>query len=586
GIYCVAKFKTVANDYAFTPPTGITKLDYLVVGGGGGGASGGGGAGGFLAANDFTVAAATPIAIAVGGGGAGGTGGNFGGATTSSNGDNSSFGSIIATGGGGGGAQGYVTSLTGASGGGSRFDCTNSGCGNGRAGLGIAGQGNNGGYSTYNSYGAGGGGGGAGGAGFNTVRTYVGANGGIGLQSDITGTPTYYAGGGGGGINNNHNQYVAFDGINSVTFNGNTPTTTGGGQGGLGGGGRGSSFGFSGGTRGQYANATAGEANTGGGGTDPEDIGAGAGGSGVVIVRWVSNVNLKTVTFKSNLPTGSTTTTQTVAAGVAANLNINTFTRNGYVFMGWNTAADGTGTSYIDEGSITTSTDATLYAKWEAGVTHTVTFDANTGTGTMSTQTAGTSTTLNPNTFSKASATFDGWNTRADGTGFAYPEGAIYSFDSDITMFAQWRAVVATYRVTFYGNGADSGTTASQSASTSTALNLNGFVRAGYNFLGWNSTYNAGTAQYLDGQAYAFNADASLYAIWVAQASNNITFDKNDVNATGTTATQTASSSTQLSANGFTNSGYTFRGWNTAANGSGTSYRANYVYSFATGLTL
>ena len=72
-IYCVAKFKTVANDYTFTPPVGITKLDYLVVGGGGGGASGGGGAGGFLTANDYAVTAATPITIAIGAGGTGGT---------------------------------------------------------------------------------------------------------------------------------------------------------------------------------------------------------------------------------------------------------------------------------------------------------------------------------------------------------------------------------------------------------------------------------------------------------------------------------------------------------------------------------
>jgi uncharacterized repeat protein (TIGR02543 family) len=153
-------------------------------------------------------------------------------------------------------------------------------------------------------------------------------------------------------------------------------------------------------------------------------------------------------------------------------------------------------------------------------------------------------------------------------------------------MYAQWRAVVATFKVTFYGNGADGGATASQSASTTTPLNLNGFTRTGFNFLGWNTAYNAGSAQYVDGQNYAFTSDVSLYAQWVAQANNNITFDKNSVTATGSTATQTASSSTQLSANGFTNNGYTFRNWNTAANGSGTTYQANYVYSFATGLTL
>jgi hypothetical protein len=119
GIYCVAKFKTVANDYTFTPPTGITKVDYLVVGGGGGGASGGGGAGGFLTANDFTVAPATPISITVGGGGAGGNGGSAQGGVSGGVGGNSVFASITAYGGGGGGSQAANTQ-NGASGGGSR----------------------------------------------------------------------------------------------------------------------------------------------------------------------------------------------------------------------------------------------------------------------------------------------------------------------------------------------------------------------------------------------------------------------------------------------------------------------------------
>ena len=73
-IYCVAKFKTVANDYSFTVPAGITKVDYLVVGGGGGGASGGGGAGGVLMSNDYSVTPGASIAIAVGAGGVGGVG--------------------------------------------------------------------------------------------------------------------------------------------------------------------------------------------------------------------------------------------------------------------------------------------------------------------------------------------------------------------------------------------------------------------------------------------------------------------------------------------------------------------------------
>ncbi len=589
-VYCVAQFKAV-DSYSFTVPAGITKVDYLVVGAGGGGASGGGGGGGVLQGTDYSVTPGASIAISVGAGGAGGNGGSAQSGVHGGKGGSSTFAAITALGGGGGSSNATNSAAiqNGASGGGSRYDCVSAACGGGIAGNGTAGQGNNGGYSTYNSYGAGGGGGGAGGAGFNTTRTYIGGRGGDGLPSTITGSTVYYGGGGGGGINNNHNQYVGVDANGNLTFNNTTPVTTGGGQGGLGGGGTGSSWGRSGGVAGQYANAQAGAANTGGGGggTDPEDINAGAGGSGTVIVRWVATTSLKTVTFNSNTGT-PITSTQLVGESVSTKLNANTFTRAGFFFAGWNTAADRSGTPYADEDSISTASDVTLYAVWMTGVNHTVTFNANalSGiTGTMATQTAGTTVALDPNGFSRSGYTFDSWNTAANGSGFKYTDGAVYSFSEDVTLYAQWTAIVATYRATFYGNGAESGSTATQVASTTTALNLNGFTRAGYNFLGWNTNYAAGTAQYLDGQNYAFTGDINLYAIWVAQASNAITYDGNLADS-GTMANTVASSNTQIRANAFVRDGYTFRGWNTAANGSGTSYLSNYVYSFATSKTL
>ena len=583
GIYCVAKFKTVGSDYSFTVPSGISKLDYLVVAGGGGGGSGGGGGGGVLQQNDFSVVGGTSISVTVGRGGTGGSGGR-GTVIAATKGADSKFGAITAKGGGAGGTENVNGNVDGGSGGGSRFDCTVSTCGSGPAGSGVTGQGNNGGYSTYNSYGAGGGGGGAGGAGFNTTRTYIGGNGGIGLASEITGSSVYYGGGGGGGINNNHGQYVGVDAGGNLVFNGQTPLTTGGGQGGLGGGGYGSSYG-AGGASGK-ANAADGAPNTGGGGggTDPEDIDAGDGGSGVVIARWVSNTNLKTITFNSNT-TSATTVTQNVAAGVASALSPNTFTRTGYVFSGWTELANGTGTVYDDQASFTTSQDVTLYAKWLAGVTHTVTFNNNGGTGTMENQVSGASTNLSPNSMTRSGYTFNGWNTNANGTGFAYDNQAIYSFADDVTLYAQWQAIVATYKVTFYGNAATGGSTASQTASSSTALNLNGFTRTGYNFLGWNENYSSTTATFKDGQNYSFAADKNLYAIWVAQANNNIVFNGNTASS-GSMANQTASNSTRLSANNFAKDNHTFLNWNTLANGTGVTYQSNYVYSFAEGITL
>jgi hypothetical protein len=240
----------------FTVPSGITRVDVLVVAGGGGGSgsvSGGGGAGGLIWQENYTVSPGEDISVVVGAGGAGGATNSAG-----TNGENSVFGTLTAIGGGRGAGSGTVNAAPGdggSGGGGARYVAPffNSG------GLGTSGQGNNGGNAT-----AGGntfaGGGGAGGVG-QSVAIGPG-NGGIGRDfSNIFGTSVgengWFAGGGGGANNSGA-----------------------GGAGGLGGGG----FGVSG-----TNNAGSGAANTGGGGGGAYAYAAGTGGnggSGVVIVRW------------------------------------------------------------------------------------------------------------------------------------------------------------------------------------------------------------------------------------------------------------------------------------------------------------
>ena len=76
-----------------------------------------------------------------------------------------------------------------------------------------------------------------------------------------------------------------------------------------------------------------------------------------------------TVTFEANgnaeYPVEGTMAPQTVTAKTDAALNANTFTREGYNFLNWNTAADGTGDSYADGATVNLTENATLYAQWE-----------------------------------------------------------------------------------------------------------------------------------------------------------------------------------------------------------------------------
>ena len=71
-----------------------------------------------------------------------------------------------------------------------------------------------------------------------------------------------------------------------------------------------------------------------------------------------------TIHFMKNDGT-STTTSQTVNEFEATALQANTFTRTGFVFNGWNTAANGSGTYYADGATVTLLDDLTLYAQWD-----------------------------------------------------------------------------------------------------------------------------------------------------------------------------------------------------------------------------
>ena len=69
-----------------------------------------------------------------------------------------------------------------------------------------------------------------------------------------------------------------------------------------------------------------------------------------------------------------------------------------------------------------------------------VTFDSNGGSGSMAVQEmkGRTATALSANAFTRTGYAFSGWNTKADGSGTAYADGASVSLNSDITLYAQW----------------------------------------------------------------------------------------------------------------------------------------------------
>ena len=283
----------------------------------------------------------------------------------------------------------------------------------------------------------------------------------------------------------------------------------------------------------------------------------------------------RTVTFNANGGSGSMANQ---VSSIPDALTANSFTRTGFIFSGWNSAADGSGTAYAD-GAVYDFTlgDITLYAQWTIQ-NHTVTFNANGGTGSMANQVNNIPAALTANTFTRDGYTFSGWNSVADGTGTAYAGGATYDFTlGDITLYAQW--AVDNHTVTFNANSG-TGSMANQVTNLPAALTANTFTRTGYTFSGWNTAADGSGTAYTDGATYNFSADVTLYARWTA-ANHTVTFNANG--GTGSMANQVTNLPAALTANAFTRTGFTFSGWNSAANGSGTAFAGGATYDFTLG---
>ena len=219
-----------------------------------------------------------------------------------------------------------------------------------------------------------------------------------------------------------------------------------------------------------------------------------------------------TLTFNANNGDESSYT-QSATVGTSITLSSNRFTRDGYAFTGWNTKADGTGTSYADETNVTPNGDLTLFAQWKA-LPCVLTFDANGSEGSSYTQSAtvGKSVKLLSNRFTRDKYIFTGWNTKADGTGEAYADRSNITPSGDLTLFAQWKAVCV---LTFNANGGEGNSyTQSATANESVALSPNRFTRDSYIFTGWNTKADGTGTSYADEANVTPSGDLTLFAQW------------------------------------------------------------------------
>lgn len=150
--------------------------------------------------------------------------------------------------------------------------------------------------------------------------------------------------------------------------------------------------------------------------------------------KWTPNTY--TISYNANGGSG-TMANQTKQHGVEQTLRSNTFTRTGYNFKNYNTASNGSGTSYSSGGAYTANASVTLYAQWTIQ-TYSIKYDANGGTGAPSAQTKTYNTTLKLSTTkpSRTGYNFLGWNTSKTATTATYAAGANYTANSAATLYA------------------------------------------------------------------------------------------------------------------------------------------------------
>ncbi len=273
-------------------------------------------------------------------------------------------------------------------------------------------------------------------------------------------------------------------------------------------------------------------------------------------------------------------------------LSANNFKKTGYTFTGWNTVPDGSGTPYADKATVENLTEKdgeriTFYAQWSP-IAYTIAFDGNEATsGEMASLAPceyATAYLLTINSYERTGYTFAGWNTKADGNGTAYTDGAsvknLSATDEEtVVLYAQWAPI--TYTIVFDGNGTESGNVADMTDceyDATYSLSANGYTKKWYAFIGWNTQADGSGTWYADEETIknltdSDGATVTLYAQWM-MTTYHIAFDGNGA-TTGSMDEVTDCKydmAYELSVNNFARTGYKFAGWNTEADGTGTAY--------------
>ena len=232
---------------------------------------------------------------------------------------------------------------------------------------------------------------------------------------------------------------------------------------------------------------------------------------------------------------------------IGGSININgigtTTVRTGTVTVSKSNSARNIGFSITFDMSVSWAGawKTTVYANGAIGVpareSHTVSYNANGGSGAPSAQTKwyGSILTLSGTIPSRYGYTFQGWCKNSATGSVNYKPNSQYEYDENATMYAIWSP--NPYTITYNANGG-TGAPSNQTKYHDQNITLSGTrpSKTNYNFLGWATSSGATSASYQPSSTYTQNSNITLYAVWQlaykAPIISNVTADRSNSGGT------------------------------------------------------
>ena len=253
-------------------------------------------------------------------------------------------------------------------------------------------------------------------------------------------------------------------------------------------------------------------------------------------VKWISEDDICTITFKANGGTGTPPGSLAVASGTYITIpGKGSLDKTGYDFSGWSELTDGTAPVYFEDDFLSVADDMDFSAIWiDTSEACTVTFDINGGSGKVPnplTVEKGDVIMLprvlaTSGTKAKGLLQFDGWNTNAAGTGTDYAAGDSFTVNEDVTLYAQWIVPMPELTpleatVSFNINGGTGTAPDSIKGEIGKTITLpkgkgfkKGTGRDTLIFTGWNEKADGTGECYEAGGDYLVVKDIELFADW------------------------------------------------------------------------